>query len=165
MLRSTELYWFMQAAEAGNDSQAQYVLGDFYRYGEGVEINHNEAFRWYILAAEQTLVEAEYMTGILIADGIGAPENDFMALRWLRKAAQQGHARAFYALGEMYEKGEGVDMNLVQAYVWFSVAAELEYNQAASRRDLLAYNMDSELLMQAQNQIDSCVESAFNSCE
>ena len=49
------LYWFMQAAEEGNDPQAQYVLGDIYRFGEGVELNHNEAFRWYILAAEQNI--------------------------------------------------------------------------------------------------------------
>lgn len=163
------IYWFSQAAEAGNDPQAQYVLGDIYRYGEGVEVNHNEAFRWYILAAEQTLVEAEYMTGILIAAGIGAPQNDYMALRWLRKAAKQGHARAFYALGQMYERGEGLDQseeqNLFQAYVWYSVAAELNEAQAAIRLDVLAANMESELLSQAQNQSQTCILSGFQVCE
>jgi TPR repeat protein len=159
------LYWLMQAAEEGNDPLAQFVLGDIYRFGEGVEQNHNEAFRWYILAAEQTLVEAEYMTGILIADGLGAPENDFMALRWLRKAAKQGHARAFYALGEMYQRGEGIDEDLVQAYVWYSAAAELQHSQAAARRNLLTANLEPELLVMAQDQAASCIASEFQLCE
>ena len=41
-------------AEQG-DPSAQYELGEVYEFGEGVVQNDEEAFNWYLRAAEQEL--------------------------------------------------------------------------------------------------------------
>ena len=155
----------MQAAEAGNDPLAQFTLGDIHRYGEGVVANPFEAFRWYILAAEQTLPEAEFIVGLWLADGIGAPENDFLALSWLRKAAAQGMTDAFYELGSMYAEGEGISTDLQQAYVWYSVAVELGLVRAQNQRDTVASMLEAQQLETARQDVRQCIASELSECE
>ena len=43
--------WFMLSAEGGNVS-AQSILAEMYSQGEGVEMNTEEALRWYRLLAD-----------------------------------------------------------------------------------------------------------------
>jgi len=43
---------YRESAEQGN-ADAQYMLGECYYYGAGVEVNHKEAVKWYQKAAEQ----------------------------------------------------------------------------------------------------------------
>lgn len=54
--KAVELY--RKAAEQGN-IDAQYILGDCYENGYGVEENENEAVKWYRKAAEQGHGEAK----------------------------------------------------------------------------------------------------------
>ena len=50
--QSTEkgLEWYKKAAELGN-ARSMYALGYAYQCGQGVEINMDEAIRWYERAA------------------------------------------------------------------------------------------------------------------
>ena len=105
------------------------------------------------------------MTGILIADGVGAPENDFMALRWLRKAAKQGHASAFLLSVKCMKRVRNRRESQSQAFVWFAAASELGNTQAESHLDLLASNLESELLTQAETLAQICIASVFQTCE
>ena len=52
---ATECY--RKSAEQG-DAEAQYNLGNCYRYGEGVEQNYEKAVEWYRKAAEQDYADA-----------------------------------------------------------------------------------------------------------
>jgi TPR repeat protein len=65
----------------------------------------------------------------------------------------------------MYEKGEGIEESPVQAFVWFAAASELGNTQAESHLDLLASNLESELLTQAETLAQICIASVFQTCE
>ena len=70
-----------------------------YYNGEGVAMNMQEAFKWYMKAAEQGLKEAQYSVGLMYANGEVTmfPEKK-EARRWLRAAANQGDRDARLAL-------------------------------------------------------------------
>ena len=74
-----------------------------YKHGQGVQQDHDEAARWYRLAAEQGNANAQNNLGTMYADGQGVKKDDAEALRWWRKAADQGHAKAQEQLRSMKE--------------------------------------------------------------
>lgn len=51
------LEYYITLAENGSPD-AQLVLGDFYRYGEGVPVDLLKAYAWYYIAAQQGVEEA-----------------------------------------------------------------------------------------------------------
>ena len=73
-------------AEQG-DAETQYLLGDLYRIGQGVEEDYAEAEKWYRRAAEQGHVEAQYWLGRLYENGLGFERDDSEAAEWYKKAA------------------------------------------------------------------------------
>ena len=52
------------AAEQG-DADAQKVLGDMYKQGQGVPRDYQEALKWYRLAAEQGNAKAQHNLGVM----------------------------------------------------------------------------------------------------
>jgi TPR repeat protein len=76
-------------AEQG-DADAQYDLGNAYRYGEGVAQDRPEAMRWYRKAAEQGRAEAQQKLGDAYYFGWGIPQDYAEAVEWYRRAAEQG---------------------------------------------------------------------------
>ena len=80
-------------AEQGN-AEAQYRLGNRYRYGDGVGINKSKARVWYEKSAYQGHAAAQFGLGRAYANGWGVV-NDFDAAHfWYCKAAEQGYAPA-----------------------------------------------------------------------
>lgn len=73
--------------------------------------------------------------------------NDIKALK---KAAEQGMAEAQHNLGLMYARGEGIPENRVQAYAWFSIAAAQGDDSARDNKEIVAKNMTSAEIAEAQ---------------
>src|SRR6266568_4988506 len=117
------VYWFRKAAEQGL-AEAQYRLGFFYSWGEGVAKDAAEAVKWYRKAAEQGNAEAQDKLGFRYAVGEGVPKDAAEAARWYRKAAEQGYANAQYNLGNCYYDGEGVAKDQSESVKWMLKAAE-----------------------------------------
>ncbi len=67
-----------------------------------------------------------------------------------RKAAGKGHASSQYNLGVMYAKGQGVTQDFVQAHMWFSLAAAKGEETARKGLDLVAEEMTSAEIAEAQ---------------
>ena len=112
-----------QLAKDGN-SDAQYLLGQFYRDGPLVIPDWVEARYWFGLAAVQDHVTAQYALGkLLLSDDleVRSPED---ALRWLTAAAQNGSDYAAYRLGKEYLQGKAVEKDVPKAVEWFTQAAE-----------------------------------------
>lgn len=61
-----------------------------YDNGEGVEQDHAEAVKWYLLAAEQGQADAQASLGWLYFDGTGVPQDYVQAHVWWNLAAAQG---------------------------------------------------------------------------
>lgn len=79
---------------------AQTLIGSMYAYGEGIEKNDEEAFKWFSRAAESNSAQAQYNLGILYEKGLGVTANKTLARKWFKAAADQGRkdAAARYAL-------------------------------------------------------------------
>ncbi len=110
-------------AEEGN-SDAQYLVGSLYRFGEGASQDDREAVKWFRLAAEQGHTEAQTFLGVMYAEGRGVAKSSSEALKWLERAADWGEVKAQVLLGEIYSNGIGVPANKNLAMKWYRYAAE-----------------------------------------
>ncbi|MCP5366583.1 MAG: sel1 repeat family protein [Hyphomicrobiales bacterium] len=84
-------------AEAG-DAEAQYWLGDLYRFGLGRPVDFKAALRWQTRAARQGHVMAIYALGYMAEEGQGTARDLEKAECLYRVAAENGYANAQYAL-------------------------------------------------------------------
>ena len=67
----------------------QFVIGCY-----GVEQNHEEAFKWELLAAEEGNDEAQYNVGNAYKRGEVVEQNFEEAVKWWRLAAEKGNEDA-----------------------------------------------------------------------
>jgi len=145
--------WYGAAAKQGI-STAQYNLGNYYSKGTGVLQDYQEAVRWYLAAAEQGDPLGQNSLGFMYEHGTGVPQDYKEAVRWYRAAAEQGNAVAQTNLGLMYEDGKGVAQDYIQAHMWYNLAGSSGGNEdrkmAATNRDLIAEEMTSEQIAEAQ---------------
>ena len=83
-------------AELG-DSKAQYLLGQMYAFGWGVQKSDVEAIRWFRKAAmwsegtTDPAAAAEYYVGRSYAEGIGVPKDEVESSKWFGRAAAAGY--------------------------------------------------------------------------
>lgn len=113
----------MFAAEGGI-AQAQYLLANRYKIGDGVEKDYHNAIKWYTKAAEQGHLPAQNNLGYCYCCGIGIDRDYDLAVEWFNKAAEQGDQFAQNNLGNRYYKGQGVAQDYIHAVYWFTKAAE-----------------------------------------
>ena len=94
------------------------------------DLDEEEAFRYYLKAAQQGHIEAQYKLGECYYYGNGTAEDDKEAVKWYMKAAKKGYADAQFELGECYELGLGVEENEAQAIYWYKKAASQGHEEA-----------------------------------
>ena len=118
--------------KAGNgDAATQFIVGQAYADGNGVDQNFDLALKWYQRAADQGNADAENALGVMYRTGSGVDQSKEEALWWYRKAARQGHGLAMFNLGTAYYNGDGVDVSDPAAYAWFTLARQAGVNSAA----------------------------------
>jgi len=110
-----------KAAKRG-DSSAQWNLGRAYDTGRfGVKVDHVEAAKWVLKAAEQGHAKAEHAMGVNYRDGEGVAVNNVEARKWFHRVAVQGHVEAQCDLGIMIfyaiKRGEE-NASLDEAEIW-----------------------------------------------
>jgi TPR repeat protein len=62
---------------------------------------YDEAFKWYMKAANQGFTDAEINLGIYYEDGLGVEKNIPEAIKWYAKAAEKGDTYAAEVLEEL----------------------------------------------------------------
>lgn len=120
---SGALQEFSVLAQAG-DPKAEYYMGRFYHYGEGVTVSGAEAAKWYRKAADKGNAGAQYNLGILYDQGNGVKEDASEAARWFRKAADQNDPQAQFSLAYFYQMGRGVKQDPGEAFKWYKRSAD-----------------------------------------
>lgn len=114
-------------AEAGSCVN-QCTLGLCYLYGEGIETDYTEAFRWLSAAAAQGASRAVLSLGYMHANGLGIPKNVPEAIRHFEAVAKPSNSSdAFMArieLGRIYARGRDIT-NAEAALEWYSAAIAL----------------------------------------
>lgn len=113
----------LERAEQG-DTDAQFILGRGYYYGEGIPQNHEQAAYWYEKVAEQGDVHLQFTVGVLYFMGDGVEQNFKKAAYWYKKATNQGHVEAQAFLGVLYEEGKGVLKDHIKAIVLYKKSAD-----------------------------------------
>ena len=146
---ATALAEWRPLAEQG-DANGQFGLGLLYANGWGVDLNDDEALKWYGLAAGQGHGEAAYNLGVMNANGWGVPQSDEGAFKWYSQAAESGFTTAQISLGKMYAIGFGAPQDNVQAHMWYNVASMLDDYNAEFERDEVARTMSAEDIAKAE---------------
>jgi hypothetical protein len=93
---------------------------------------------------------AQLNLGLMYVNGHGVPRDYREAIKWYRRAAEQGSDRAQYNLGLMYDHGYGVPQDYVFAHMWYNIAGTAGSAVAITYRDLLAREMTTAQLAEAQ---------------
>lgn len=125
---SSAMQWF---GKASAQLDAKIALADMLYFGEAGEPRPEDAFRWYLLAAEQgDDAYAMYSAGYCLLHGIGTPCNVAAALRWMEEAARRGDRDAQYELGCAYGSNQWGVLDQVRALKWLTSAAQLGHDGA-----------------------------------
>jgi TPR repeat protein len=105
------------------DPAAQYLMGQLYFFGFGVERDDAKAAAAYAAAAQAGNTEAQYRLGYLYATGQGVAYNATAAERLWLAAANKGHRAAIVALADFYHEGLYRKEDEVLARRWLNRAA------------------------------------------
>ena len=151
------------AAEQGH-AISQLNLAFMYYFGNGVIQNRTESARWFRSSAEQGHARAQFFLGAMYANGEGVIQNYTEAVKWYRAAAEQGSASAQWLLGYMYNWGNGVIQDFTLAHMWFNISASFGLDSAASARNIIASEMTSEQIAEAQALARQCINSNYTDC-
>ncbi|CAO3621824.1 unnamed protein product [Mucor hiemalis] len=80
------------AAAEENCHDAFNSLGDVYKYGYGVNVDYEEAFKWYSKAAEEPMDNGGQLNlAMMYSEGKGTQVNYKLALHWFEKAKMYGN--------------------------------------------------------------------------
>ena len=125
----------LKAAVLGS-IKAQYCLA--HSFSVGLEIDLEEARKWYRIAAKNEDGDAQWVLGRASEKGMLGIEVDLEeAMKWYQMAAQNGQDRAQRTLALCYEYGEmGLEINFEEAASWYDEAAKSGgYRIAAKNED------------------------------
>lgn len=113
----------LKAAVLGS-IKAQYCLA--HSFSVGLEIDLEEARKWYRIAAKNEDGDAQWVLGRASEKGMLGIEVDLEeAMKWYQMAAQNGQDRAQRTLALCYEYGEmGLEINFEEAASWYDEAAK-----------------------------------------
>lgn len=110
------------------DADAQFNMGQAYKFGRGVPADLAQAEEWYRKAALQGHPQAEENYGLALFEN----GKRLQAAEWLEKAAARGAPRAQYVLGTMLFNGDAVTKDWVRAYALIVRAAAQGLPQAST---------------------------------
>ena len=112
------------ASIAAGDAVSEWICGEFYEIGLGVEQSYDEALRHYLRSAEHSFPPAQHAIAVLYDSGSGVPQSYEEEVRWYFKAAEQGYAPSQANLASCYYMGDGVPQSYEESVRWNRKAAE-----------------------------------------
>jgi TPR repeat protein len=116
-------------AEKG-DAAAQYSVGRYLWYGDGVRQDFGEALDWLHKSAEQGDGDAMNLIGYMYEHGQGVRTNTLEAATWYRRGVAAGSARAQNNLGLMYMDLKIAPKDYVKGVEYLRMAAEQGHHRA-----------------------------------
>ena len=132
---------------------AQFHLASIHYDGSGIQQNSNQAFHWFMKAAEQNHALSQYQLALMYYRGERLERDWEETVIWLEEASEQGHVPAQHRLARIYYKSKGDLRNLNRAFYWCKKAAEQGY--VPSRTMLHFIERDLRLQRGGENLIRS----------
>jgi TPR repeat protein len=87
--RSFDAFQDLQELAPAGDPEAQFTLGDMYRWGDIGSANFEKALYWYTRSAKQGNVDAMLGLAGMYGHGQGVSQDKVAAYRWLVLASSQ----------------------------------------------------------------------------
>ena len=119
-----------ERAAANGDSRSMFSLGSLYMRGTGVAQSAEDAYAWFLRAAEVGLPQAQYNVAFMLEQGNGVDSDPASALRWYEKAAKAGLPQAQAAYASRLWDGRGTEADPVLAARFFESAARQGHPEA-----------------------------------
>ncbi len=127
---------FEKAAEQ-DFPDAYYFLGRFYGLGDGVSLDQDKAWSYYIKGHNLGSYKCGYAMGLAYHTGHGAIRNDekskelfHQSYQFIKLEAEMGDPVSTHILGTYYYYGFYVQRYIFTAIDWFKKAAELGYSDS-----------------------------------
>jgi len=99
--QNTDMDILLEAATQQNNAEAQWMLGEFYFSGAGVEQDFLQAKHWYEKSAQQNNSEANYSLGLMYASGQGVAKNINKAMELYQVSCENSHRLACTAYRQL----------------------------------------------------------------
>jgi TPR repeat protein len=137
------LKWLTVNAARGH-SLSQLQLGQFYRKGQGVEADLNEAMRLFSAAASQGNDDAQFLIGIAAKYGATDHQGPYPTRQACEASASSGDAAAMRLMGAYWMLGFGSAADGSEAQAWMQRAVEAGDVPAQSALGVLLFDTDQE---------------------
>jgi TPR repeat protein len=121
------------------DPVSQWRVGRMYAHGEGVPVNREKAFQYYLMAAEQGHPASMHTVAIYLRHGLGCQKDLKKAADWMKKASETGRTTATRQYASMVRNGEGCEPDHSEAVAL--------YRSAADKGDRVAQYRLAEMLL------------------
>lgn len=108
------------------DPEAQYLLGECFWNGWGVEKNEEYAVNWWIRSAEQNYPISQYALALYYLNLEENANNEDFAMLYLTLSAYNEYPPALYLLGRIYYEAD----DKAQGMAYLTKAAMLGYKEA-----------------------------------
>lgn len=112
------------ANHGSTDPCAQFLMGNIYLKGEGVEQDLTLAFWWFHKSAVQNYVNSQHMIGVFYLRGWGRSSNTAQAISWLQKAVDQNCSHSLALLASIYLKNDPSHRNISKGLELLHKAAQ-----------------------------------------
>ena len=121
-------------ANKGN-SEAQFILGSFYHYGKGVNVDEKRSFEWYKLSAENGYDKAQNNLGICYINGVGVKKDFIKGFSSFELASKQRNVKAQLNMAICYMKGIGIE---IDHEIAFELIVDCSFQKSVSALKMLA---------------------------
>lgn len=119
------------------DVKAIMTLAGAYRDGLGVELNLEEAFRWFERACKLGDPLGTCATGQALCEGHGVYKNYVRGMLLIGNAAGLGVGHAFFLLGHCHRFGMwGISRNYEEARRYYNMATQAPVQATSSKEDV-----------------------------
>ena len=115
--------WLKQSANQGY-KKAQHQLAKEYFGGNNIDIDEDQALKYYLMAAKQNHLRAQYQLGRIYLYGWGQDKDIKEGMKWLLMAVNGGYVEAQHQLANEYFGGEHIDLDDEQALKYHLIAAK-----------------------------------------
>ncbi len=120
------MYWYRQAADAGN-AEGMFNVSGMYEFGIGVEEDLETAHYWQVMAAEAGHAYAQYGLACQYHHGGLFEQDDELAFHWFLRSAVNGYELATIGLDELRYCVFGLELNDDVTFEWFTRKAGSGY--------------------------------------
>ncbi|MDC0575079.1 sel1 repeat family protein [Nitrosomonadaceae bacterium] len=123
------------------------------------------AITLFFSLADKGHATAQFNLGVMHENGTGVVQDFKKSVGWYRMAAEQGYVKAQFNLALMYEGGKWVKQDYVLAHMRYNLAARNGDKFGNHNRDLVAGQMTSAQIAEAQRLAKECEKKNYKKCD